>query len=78
MFKLLLHVFFRAENFRMLGSQACYYLAPNETDFVSFPAALLPAVPIGCTRVVCISDTHNEHDSLDLPTGHILVEDPLR
>jgi Icc-related predicted phosphoesterase len=29
--------------------------------------------PEGCVRVVCISDTHNFHDSINLPDGDILI-----
>lgn len=49
------------------------YLAPGAKDFVPYPISELPPIPTGCTRVVCISDTHNEHDSLPLPWGHVLV-----
>eukprot|EP01006_Ploeotia_vitrea_P012837 TRINITY_DN33857_c0_g1_i1.p1 TRINITY_DN33857_c0_g1~~TRINITY_DN33857_c0_g1_i1.p1 ORF type:complete len:371 (+),score=20.84 TRINITY_DN33857_c0_g1_i1:66-1178(+) len=33
----------------------------------------LPPVPSGHTRVVCVSDTHNEHNSIHLPPGDILI-----
>jgi hypothetical protein len=51
----------------------CYYLAPGGTEFTAFVSTSPPPVAEGCTRVVCISDTHNEHSSLVLPWGHLLV-----
>ena len=54
------------------------YLPPGGTQltrhYVSTDAGVNnPPIPDGAVRVVCISDTHNEHDSIVLPWGHVLV-----
>eukprot|EP01006_Ploeotia_vitrea_P035200 TRINITY_DN65845_c2_g8_i1.p1 TRINITY_DN65845_c2_g8~~TRINITY_DN65845_c2_g8_i1.p1 ORF type:complete len:435 (+),score=53.61 TRINITY_DN65845_c2_g8_i1:41-1306(+) len=48
-----------------------FYLAPNTTRLQHTRTP--PPCPPACTRIVCISDTHNEHHALDLPHGDILV-----
>lgn len=47
------------------------YLPPGGDALVSstFP----PAAISGYVRVVCIADTHNEHESLRLPAGDLLI-----
>lgn len=47
------------------------YLAPGARELVA--ARELPARPEGCVRLVCISDTHNEHEGLQLPEGDVLI-----
>eukprot|EP01062_Namystynia_karyoxenos_P011883 TRINITY_DN1426_c3_g1_i1.p1 TRINITY_DN1426_c3_g1~~TRINITY_DN1426_c3_g1_i1.p1 ORF type:complete len:639 (+),score=185.29 TRINITY_DN1426_c3_g1_i1:85-1917(+) len=47
------------------------YLAPGATSFVSGGDA--GPRPDGHLRVVCISDTHNEHEGIQLPEGDVLV-----
>ena len=42
-------------------------------DAVSLPAAGLPPLQAGRVRVVCVSDTHERHDSVQLPAGDVLV-----
>jgi len=49
------------------------YLAPGAEAFQSCNASSLPPAPHGCLRVVCISDTHNEHAGLRLPPGDLLI-----
>lgn len=51
-----------------------HYLAPNGASLhpVAGSSAAPPRVP-GCVRVVCIADTHNEHETLRLPEGDVLV-----
>merc|ERR1719414_881224 len=53
-------------------SKVCY-LAPGGANFNSLAAGGLPAASTDCCRVVCISDTHNEHRGLRLPPGDILL-----
>lgn len=53
-------------------SSPVLYLAPRG-DTVLQTADTLPPCPEGHLRVVCIADTHNEHEGLALPMGHILV-----
>jgi hypothetical protein len=48
------------------------YLAPNSKNLQTISQESHP-IPEGCVRVVCISDTHNQHDLINLPWGHILV-----
>jgi len=36
-------------------------------------ACLAPPTTPGCVRLVCIADTHNEHETLRLPAGDVLV-----
>lgn len=45
------------------------YLAPGAKSLVELSNQ---EIPKGCVRVVCISDTHNEQDGIDLPWGHLL------
>jgi len=49
------------------------YLAPGAKSFRTYPVDTPPPVPPGHTRVVCISDTHNEHTKIVLPPGHVLI-----
>ena len=51
-----------------------HYLRPGAASLVPFEGgAAAPPTPAGCVRVVCIADTHNEHESLRLPAGDVLV-----
>jgi hypothetical protein len=47
----------------------CLYLAPGARDVQD----TLCDAGSEVMRIVCIADTHNEHESLCLPSGHILV-----
>ena len=51
-----------------------HYLTPDGASLrpVAGGGAAPPRVP-GCARVVCIADTHNEHETLRLPEGDVLV-----
>lgn len=49
------------------------YAAPGAQTLKTFNVDALPAIPNRCLRVVCISDTHNEHDGIRLPAGDILI-----
>lgn len=54
------------------------YLAPGASRLTSCtvsaePPRAAPAEGRGVIRVVCISDTHNEHESLRLPRGDLLI-----
>jgi len=51
----------------------CEYLAVGSTTLEEFGIDSLPQVSHGVTRIVCISDTHNEHEALSLPWGHLLL-----
>lgn len=48
------------------------YLAPRLDPRLVDSSSLAPKKP-GVLRVVCIADTHNEHESLSLPAGDLLV-----
>eukprot|EP00009_Paramoeba_aestuarina_P004238 CAMPEP_0201510634 /NCGR_PEP_ID=MMETSP0161_2-20130828/3238_1 /ASSEMBLY_ACC=CAM_ASM_000251 /TAXON_ID=180227 /ORGANISM="Neoparamoeba aestuarina, Strain SoJaBio B1-5/56/2" /LENGTH=454 /DNA_ID=CAMNT_0047905831 /DNA_START=73 /DNA_END=1434 /DNA_ORIENTATION=- len=49
------------------------YLPPGKQSFVPFSAEAPPPIPEGATRVVSIADTHNEHEAVSLPWGHLLI-----
>lgn len=49
------------------------YLAHGATKAVEHRGDALPAIGGDSIRVVCISDTHNEHDTLRLPAGDLLI-----
>jgi len=49
------------------------YLSPGAKKLQEFLISEAPAIQPNLVRVVCISDTHNEHDSLTLPWGHVLI-----
>jgi len=50
------------------------YLAPGASELQRCACdGGLPERQPGCVRVVCISDTHNEHDGLRLPPGDVLL-----
>lgn len=49
------------------------YMAPSARELSRHPECDVPPVPSGCVRVVCISDTHNEHEGLRLPDGDVLI-----
>ena len=49
------------------------FLAHGASAFRAHEATAPPPRARGCARVVCISDTHNEHGSLVLPDGDVLV-----
>eukprot|EP01063_Lacrimia_lanifica_P035814 TRINITY_DN6929_c0_g1_i2.p1 TRINITY_DN6929_c0_g1~~TRINITY_DN6929_c0_g1_i2.p1 ORF type:complete len:611 (+),score=220.23 TRINITY_DN6929_c0_g1_i2:66-1898(+) len=51
----------------------CSYLAPGAKTYEKRRIHDLPPKPRGHTRVVCISDTHNEHERIQLPDGDVLV-----
>eukprot|EP00759_Apiculatamorpha_spiralis_P058693 PhF_6_TR9260/c0_g1_i2/m.14691 len=55
------------------NAQVMAYLAPGAKTLVHYRYENAPPVPAGHTRVVCISDTHNEHEKMKLPAGHVLV-----
>jgi len=42
-------------------------------DLIPCLSTELPPCSPGHIRVVCIADTHNEHEQLSLPRGHLLV-----
>lgn len=49
------------------------YLRPGGTSFERRASTSAPSQLAGCVRVVCISDTHNEHAALRLPKGDLLI-----
>lgn len=49
------------------------YLAPSAPELVATTSAAMPPTPPECVRIVCISDTHNEHEALCLPLGDVLI-----
>mmetsp|Transcript_14786 Transcript_14786/g.24165 ORF Transcript_14786/g.24165 Transcript_14786/m.24165 type:complete len:608 (+) Transcript_14786:187-2010(+) len=49
------------------------YLGPGGSELIEHSVTQQIQIPQGCTRVVCISDTHNEHHNVSLPWGHLLV-----
>jgi hypothetical protein len=49
------------------------YLAPGGDTLVPAHTSAPPPTANGCLRVVCIADTHNEHESLVLPAGDVLL-----
>eukprot|EP00927_Polykrikos_kofoidii_P037365 TRINITY_DN31510_c0_g3_i1.p1 TRINITY_DN31510_c0_g3~~TRINITY_DN31510_c0_g3_i1.p1 ORF type:complete len:494 (-),score=59.00 TRINITY_DN31510_c0_g3_i1:282-1712(-) len=49
------------------------YLAPGTKRLQATRLGNLPQTPEDCVRVVCISDTHNEHSAIRLPPGDLLV-----
>mmetsp|Transcript_71538 Transcript_71538/g.220832 ORF Transcript_71538/g.220832 Transcript_71538/m.220832 type:complete len:630 (-) Transcript_71538:125-2014(-) len=49
------------------------YLAPGASELRDCLSGAMPPLPKGSVRVVCISDTHNEHEGLSLPAGDLLV-----
>ena len=52
-----------------------HYLSPGGRRLVEHTVSAPPGYPRdpGAMRVVCIADTHNEHESLRLPPGDLLV-----
>eukprot|EP00756_Hemistasia_phaeocysticola_P050998 Hpha_TRINITY_DN26182_c0_g1::TRINITY_DN26182_c0_g1_i1::g.155308::m.155308 len=51
----------------------CRYLPPGSQEGTDFEVGREPEQPAGTTRVVCISDTHNEHSTFVLPKGDVLI-----
>ncbi len=51
---------------------AILYLAPGLSPVLVDSSALAPKPP-GLLRVVCIADTHNEHENVALPAGDLLI-----
>ena len=49
------------------------YLPPGAETLEPCGASSLPPPVRGCSRLVCIADTHNEHESLRLPPGDVLI-----
>ena len=49
------------------------YRAPTRSALELTTNGALPPCPPGHIRVVCIADTHNEHEGLSLPLGHLLI-----
>lgn len=49
------------------------YLGPGRTILEKYDSSSPPPRPASCVRVVCISDTHNEHKTLRLPSGDLLI-----
>eukprot|EP01124_Arcella_intermedia_P031181 TRINITY_DN6979_c0_g1_i1.p1 TRINITY_DN6979_c0_g1~~TRINITY_DN6979_c0_g1_i1.p1 ORF type:complete len:466 (+),score=41.37 TRINITY_DN6979_c0_g1_i1:54-1451(+) len=49
------------------------YLRPGGVHFEKYRYDEMPPVPPSCVRVVCLSDTHNDHATLKLPWGHLLI-----
>lgn len=49
------------------------YLSTPSTTCEQLNTAEMPALMEGSVRIVCISDTHNEHDALRLPPGDVLI-----
>lgn len=49
------------------------YLEPGGKKLKKYHVSSPPPIPHNHTRVVCISDTHNEQHKLKLPWGHVLV-----
>lgn len=58
---------------KMKPMEAYFYLAPKAKQLETCSVAEMPTLPTGCVRVVCVSDTHNEHACLRLPEGHLLL-----
>eukprot|EP01079_Euglenida_sp_SAG-EU17-18_P009146 gene9146-1643_t len=55
------------------GQGEFLYLAPGAKILVAVQAGTCPRQQDGCVRVVCISDTHCEHDGVSVPDGDVLV-----
>lgn len=53
--------------------EAYFYLAPQATALETCSVAEMPEILPGSVRLVCISDTHNEHACLRMPKGDILL-----
>lgn len=56
----------------------CMYLAPKGQHLTECNDGLVPGRAVAAAgartvRIVCISDTHNEHEGLQLPEGDILI-----
>jgi len=49
------------------------YLAPSAESLTKCSVEEMPTQGDGSVRIVCISDTHNEHEGLRLPAGDILL-----
>eukprot|EP00450_Noctiluca_scintillans_P034536 CAMPEP_0194547862 /NCGR_PEP_ID=MMETSP0253-20130528/92761_1 /TAXON_ID=2966 /ORGANISM="Noctiluca scintillans" /LENGTH=64 /DNA_ID=CAMNT_0039395117 /DNA_START=72 /DNA_END=263 /DNA_ORIENTATION=- len=49
------------------------YLAPSAESLRKCSVEEMPTQGDGFVRIVCISDTHNEHEGLRLPAGDILL-----
>eukprot|EP00937_MAST-01D_sp_MAST-1D-sp2_P000940 g940.t1 len=53
----------------------CLYVDATGGESAGQPTrtADLPRASPGVTRIVCVSDTHELHEAVDMPTGHVLL-----